>query len=643
MLPTETDNEPMDPDTLATVFQLFGKGVTQMVQKDVLQQAMIDELRSQVRALQVQITNLTANMDEMEDRILIKMQSQQPTLFTREGIPIDDALDALTNRAQTTEEHLKAAIEQVNRFDADLASKVDKEEFITVADESQKSSEAFTDISATVHVLQKDVQKLRNEFGDSQDKILQTVRLQIQNSSTIEDTKIEDLGSNYVTHEELQNVLMNIQPLEQKIRLKKSGLLDFLFTDDGVTEDKIEQAYQILQQKGEELDPDDEEGRKQLEDDYQRLIKVIENRQTEQEEEDRGDKGEEDGNEEEGEEEDIDGVWSDYVEQKEYVDVAIDKEEAEITSTHIRQPTFGESRRSIGLQIYEVNIDDYNEEEEEPSIDIEEAEVPQRRIRSKKQSRMGKVVAQLKKEKDGLAQMRQTQNTTTKVDENRIAQAVFDQLMPRFEVLMTEGLNMAAPSSGVQLNKNDAKVMIAQLQSLNDVQKEVKELKLKVSMKLDKGKADQEFALRVTREELFKILADIFPDNSSITQLTHSALPPLKRTNSPRGDVVERLPSESGVVIKSTTKTQSPKNLKPARQSRLLALNQRYLKGADGRYYLRDLSTDIPLDGSLRESQDISATYDFLPFHEVPQQLDDEQGSLAAKLNREKTPVDSRF
>ena len=85
-------SDNIESSTMTYVFDMFGKSVTQMLQASIHQQTAIDELRQQIRSCQTQITNICGTLEDFEDRIGVKMQEVRPALYTRDGIPLDDAL-----------------------------------------------------------------------------------------------------------------------------------------------------------------------------------------------------------------------------------------------------------------------------------------------------------------------------------------------------------------------------------------------------------------------------------------------------------------------------------------------------------------------------------------------------------------------
>jgi len=109
--------EKIESATMLYIFEMFGKSVTQMLQQSVSQQVEIDELRGQIRSLQGQVTHITTSIDEIEDRVFIKMQAARPVIYTRDGVPLDDALDMIQSRLQTIGEKSQAHDELLTRMD----------------------------------------------------------------------------------------------------------------------------------------------------------------------------------------------------------------------------------------------------------------------------------------------------------------------------------------------------------------------------------------------------------------------------------------------------------------------------------------------------------------------------------------------
>ena len=211
MLPKGDEAENMEQSTLNNVFNLFGKGITQMLQQSVNQQTVIDELRAQNRSLQTQVANLTAAIDEVEDRIFVRLQNMQPTLYTREGVPFDDALDSISSKVRSLNEKITSNTEALSKIDAELTAKVDREEFVTANNEKQKVEESFGGLSNSIQAIQKDMKQVKQDIQDSNERMIQTIKFQIQSQMLHQQMSTEDQDlTDYVTKDELREKL-NVQ------------------------------------------------------------------------------------------------------------------------------------------------------------------------------------------------------------------------------------------------------------------------------------------------------------------------------------------------------------------------------------------------------------------------------------------------
>jgi hypothetical protein len=93
------------------------------------------------------------------------------------------------------------------------------------------------------------------------------------------------------------------------------------------------------------------------------------------------------------------------------------------------------------------------------------------------------------------------------------------------------------------------------------------------------------------------------------------------------------------------TKTAIPQTLIPFGNSRLLALIQKYLKGADGRYYLKDLSgetagaTSIIVGSQSKVEETVERVFDFQPF--LPAVAQEPERLHFLQHHREKQPTET--
>jgi hypothetical protein len=176
----------------------------------------------------------------------------------------------------------------------------------------------------------------------------------------------------------------------------------------------------------------------------------------------------------------------------------------------------------------------------------------------------------------------------------------------------------------VKIDRGDTKVIVQQLSRLEGVKNDTEKLKRLVALKMDKADGERALSIRITREEFFSMLTTIFPSNTAIQRAMagpKKKLPPIeddgKVDQSGRFDVDDEL---SVVRHRRQIHTAGPQPLMPARGSRLLALNQKYLKGADGRYYIKDIGADpafgLPNVVGSQSNMEVSIdqAFDFQPF-----------------------------
>ncbi|OHT03377.1 hypothetical protein TRFO_29243 [Tritrichomonas foetus] len=677
MLPVGDDAENMEQSTLNYVFSLFGKGITQILQQSVNQQTIIDEIRAQNRSLQTQVTNLTASMDEVEDRIFVRLQNMQPTIYTREGIPIDDALDSLSMKLVSINEKMISATESVNRVDAELSAKVDRDEFEEVSKETHHSSESFSDLSNTLQLIQKELQRLKQESQDSNDRMMQAIKYQVESRNIQNQMANEENDfSKYVLKDELNEMLKKLKLSggalsESEQDIDSSAVVEFALSGDGPNEEKIHEAYQMLQKRKSDLENHYSTQSNMIDKEMSRLMKIAENtQQTNKPNHDEEDENDDDYNdiisEDEGfieyESDFEDGAGEETHHEREYRNVGLDTnnnyEESEI---EIRAEFNGDKRRNIGLSVNSIdgkihNSEDGNDDSEN-EIDVEdEHEVSKKggkKIRKKKvvkgkgKNRKGMkgIIQKMKSDQQQNPKIA-TNQQAPKIDEGKLTHRILDAVMPRVENLLVNSI-VNAGSNGLKLDRNEAKQLITQLSLLDSIKTEMKGLKVKVGLKIDRSKAETELSARITKDELLRLLLEIFPDNEVLKGLIpqlKSKLPPLNGRNSQnRGSQNQNAETS---YTKNKTIQKGKLAMRPSRNSHMISLNQKFLKGADGHYYLRDIGSEstekshgnaFGVDNS--NNVDINAAFDFQPFTKVEDD-DAHVHSNVVKILREQTPHD---
>lgn len=658
-------SDNIEASTMTYVFDMFGKSVTQMLQASIQQQTAIDELRQQIRSCQTQITNICGTLEDFEDRMGVKLQEMRPTIYTRDGIPLDDALEMLQNKVQSAAEKAVSHDETLTRLEAEVKGKLDIEEFESASQENNDNNDSFTNISLTIQEMQKELQKQRTDQEQMMDKCSQLVQIQIQRLKTqsVLNGGGFDNSDEYVTKEKFKKT---IEKLRKEILTKSTDDNDF----DGFDENDLEGTLDRIKKHSAKVDEDYKKKKAKLDENLNKVLNMLgESNEEEEEEINESDLSYE---VEVGTEFEFEASENN---EHEVRDIGVQSRENnneafEIGETRKQAKSDSTKFRSIGINC---------QEEQEDQI-LAETKVIKKKSKKKKSNKLQSNADQenLKSKKEALIEeaMKEKERIDKKVSSEsssidpKLTASIISQVMNKIEPVLVEMFSTSG-IGGVKLDKSEARELVTQLSTLNQLKEEVSKMKMLISIKYDRADAENELSIRITRDEFFSMLLTLFPSNTMVQKAYSSykkKLPPLKNPPSQsqlqnqqppltsfdkersksRGDEIDERHSVS--IHQRQIKTAAPTQLVPARNSKLLALNQKFLKGADGKYYLRDINTsdsnsntqNSNIGGSLSKSSSISPdqAFDFQPF--LPASTVKEQvGRISVpSQHRARTPPD---
>ena len=622
----EGENEQIEPSTMNYVFDMFGKSVAQMLQTSLNQQTMIDELRAQLRSVQTQVTNICNTLEDFEDKLFIKVQEMRPTVYTRDGVAFDDAIEMLQNKVDACNEKTQAQSETLEKHEQEIKNKLDADQYEQTMKETQQATESYQELFLTIQTLQKDLAKQRQETDNMTDRVMQMVQLKLEHNDILsKDYSFDDLsssnkngnnnnGNRPITPKDREYVTKSYLEQElQKIRDDPFGLAAS-FVPSG---DKAKDQFAMLQLQQENLDKMYLAQKQKLGENYDQLLHMLDNE---------GEGMDTDVSDDFSIGSDFDVFDSDPDKEVEYRSISIDNEgnvdDEEVFTT--KKNSTGK-RRSIGLL---CNIG-------------KKANMSDRQA----------LIEQLKQKKleQGVAIEQGTATSRTSgLDEKRIQASIITSLMGKVENMLVDFFSM---QSGLKLDKNDAKVLVSQLSVVQQLKDDITKLKLLMNSKKDAATCDQELEIRITRVDFFNYLATIFPNNPLIQKCLaniNSGLPPLNKTASSTARPKTTMEEENKVKTRNIKTSQQP-SLVPARNSRLLALNQKFLRGADGRYYLRDMGTESSLvmtpniTGSQKKDVQAEEAFDFQPFtpSQAAPRIETNDRPQTTIRHRTRTPPDS--
>jgi hypothetical protein len=541
----------IESSTMLYVFDMFGKSVAQMMQSSLYHDTAIDELRGQTRTLQQHVETINQLLQDIEDRLLSRLQEARPVVHTRDGVPLDDALDTIQKKLTGLDEKVTTHSETLGRMKAEVDDKLSRDEFQTAYKDTSEAAASISDLAMNVQQLNKELKRQRDDTDGMMDRCVQMVKLQIEQyrvqSSDDDDARM----SQFVTHEQLKGIL-------QANRLGGP--------DVEIDEDDPEAWLARLAKSRADLD-----------DDYMRRRGAIDAQMKKA----RGMVG--------PDEDDFD-IGSDFsvdltdTDEHQFVDVGVDCDGGlQRGDSYARVIGTTGSRRNIGL-----------------SCSL--AESAERRQRQAVTPR-----DQLEEQLMG------------RVDESRLTLRVSMAVMTRVEAMLVDMLATTG-IAGVRFDRADAQVFVRQLSVLQVLKEDIEKLKLKMGVKMNKTDCERELSIRMTRDELLALLVSVFPGNAALQRAAgyKKKLPPLKKTD--KNSVTDADESPHARHKRQIHTADAPQPLMPARNSRLLALNQKFLKGADGKYYLRDMGSDVTqvtsnvVGSSATVKVSVDQSLDFQPF-----------------------------
>ncbi|OHT00192.1 hypothetical protein TRFO_33178 [Tritrichomonas foetus] len=683
-------SDAIETSTMNYVVDMFGKSVVQMIQASLNHQTAIDELRAQIRSCQTQISNIAGTLEEFEDRMFVKLQEVRPTIYTRDGLPLDDALESLQNKITTLNDRTSDFNDSFKRVTEELDTKVDISEFETVMKESKDTNLEFKDVSNSVQLLQKELQKTHQENDQLMDRVTQMVKMQVHHAINTQsfmkgsesdendksgrpntDSKSDD--TKLVTRKELKNEIN---------KLLKNGQAGNLFNDDfdvPFDSNDIEGTFANLQEQQRKLDEDYQRKKEKLAVNFKKIAKIAE------------EKG--------GDENDDYDNYDDISDEIEFESDFSVNEEVEAVSTTFKNiainydyeneqnnkivvddeeitriPDLPGRRRNIGLNIKPENIVEEIIMEEEDELDENGVPTGQKKIvtktrRKKKSNKHSDIANQAKQLGNEIINQSYNNKNIGQIspqDEAKIINNISSKVANRVENMLVD-LISSTGVGGIKLDKNDAKQLVKQLSVVADFREELRKVQTLLPMKHDRVAAEKALQIRITRDEFFTMLVKLFPNNLSVKKMAaqeNSNLPVLTAdSNDSRATTAANVSrslnggtattNKRNLRTASGAKTTITASLMPARDSRFCAFNKRFLNGSDGHYYYRDMSVNSGNTGESNNQQpaasavvgahvlpkDVTseAAFDYQPYINMDQNVTFDKVNVPAR-HRSRTP-----
>ncbi|KAH0787387.1 hypothetical protein GPJ56_008582 [Histomonas meleagridis] len=577
-----------------------------MLQTNINQQTTIKGLQSQIRDLQAQITTISKTVESLESKIIDKVENMLPSSL--DGVSLEEAFDNLQNLSKESLEKAKSHDEAITNLSNELKTKVDFETFDQRCFYNSKSNDDYSEISSTIQSLQKELQRQRTENDKMMERTTKLVEMEIQKFHN-EEQMLKD-NNQYVTISELNEILSNAKKSNQPLLSDDIDLYD---------EDNPEISLARLRQSSAKLDKEYQEKRNKINNNMNKLMNMF---------------GESDQYEEEEEQNENESSVFEYNTnndkqeeiEKEIRDVGID------TNGHIEESNVYKSK--LHIESHRRNIKTICK------LDKNKAEEENREEMSSRK-RLRKKTALSEQERMNLMSTNSQNLRNSNVDEVKLTYRISNIIMNRVESMITDLLS-TINSNNVKIDNSDIKTIIKELSHISELKEQITKLKSLVNLKMDKSDAENELNIRITREEFYNMLMTLFPSNPLLQKTCSNIknkLPPLKGNEKNLNKSLQKQNDlhENGqytIHQRNVKGSTQPAQLVPARNSRLLALNQKFLKGADGKYYLRDIGNEIENinENVNEENAAMEQVIDYQPF--LPK-------NDVINHNRAKTPIQS--
>lgn len=211
-------------------------------------------------------------------------------------------------------------------------------------------------------------------------------------------------------------------------------------------------------------------------------------------------------------------------------------------------------------------------------------------------------------------------------------QSITSACVQQCQGIIERQLDLLMNAFGVTIDKNDIKTLVTQLSAVEEMRRNVDSLLVKINLKIDKSIFFEELKRYMLKEEFYEKCGG---------SVGLGSLSPFKTNGA---NTLPKVTSK-GQKRPKTEQKNRPVPLVPARNPYMLGVNDKYLKGKDNKFYLRETSTigdrsykEPPITGANKsyferskmamEVEGFEAVVDFQPFVPANEVIRDKKQSL---------------
>lgn len=513
-------------------FDSFSMGMRQMANFQLLLYDSLNDLAAKYTALRTEVSYLNSQLLNIDEAVTSYLEKNPVTVYTRDGMPMDDAIAILQEKIVNLSDRLKKTNENNENLTHMIHNNVTKEEFKSLSSEINKNTQTTNDMAFAIEMLQKEAKDQRDALDNKWGVVHDIFKTEIAEYNLILDQKAsQDDLDNYVTHDDLTEIcdLFRQVPMEKRSRIPE--IIPQIMQDTALTmEEKIRRAYELLSVERKRVDGEDAALKKEFQD-----LRQLANDSKAIDE--KGELGQ-----------------GDYVEE-ELRDIG--------TNDGIAEPEdikFDRVKKFSKRQNIATNFDGPENCLCEGDINFDEM----------------------------IMQMDEVVNASNGPPVEVNTQQIVTKVLIECQGFIDRQLSLLMSALGAQVDPTDVSTLVKQLKVLEELKMDMNSLKVKLPIKVDQSVMYDELKNYMTREEFFDKVgnSDGFDDMSM-----RSSLPKMHgaTSRSPQKTIASGTSSVSGKKSK-TKERKAPIPLRPAR-SPIMTVNEKFMKGNDNKLYLRDIQT----------------------------------------------------
>jgi len=407
-------------------------------------------LSGKFSSIKTEVTFLNNQLLNVDDAVQAYLMRNPVTVYTRDGLHLDDALNGINDRLSTAMNRIRKSDENIENLTNIIEGAVLKEDISQFTQDLGTLQQTSHETTLAIEKIEKEVNEQKGSLDEKWNVMKEMFRQQVAEVSQITDRKVDVSElDRYMKHIQVAELMQLIQALPKSKRTRIPEIIPQIFGEKSMTmEEKIKKVYDMLSVERERVDQEKNE----VEMEFDKLKQItLSNANM---------NGPKDG----------ELVFIEC----EVRDIAVDSGYSEYSSKRIAQIKRVCEHRTIGSNFLGPN--DCIFEQEDSMNDLVD------KLDSKKPS-----------------------SDMSKMSVDTIVSRAVLMVQDVIEDQMGSILN----SLGSSLDKKDVSTLLKQLKTVDQMKVDMDTLKIKLSMKIDQAIAQQEFDNMVTKEEFYSYLESV--------------------------------------------------------------------------------------------------------------------------------------